>query len=304
MIIPLYIPGVAEYGFCKEKFESAERMLEDSDTDKQENKQELSAVLKILGQNPDAVRFLKAEFGERYVQVYDRLTKISPFSGLELTVDEFSADNGKKRTQNDWFDYWDDVNDGRVMVSMGSLYQTFKLLKRMSEDGTNEDIVLAQRFVDSLRDDFDWSGKKNWLISSTRVNYSGNDNLDGKIIQYYRSKQAELMKQTNLTIPVYRDTQITEVIKDIDGLVYLQTLFDTEDDSEEIMRALEFISGKGRSKIKVWSAATDGKVWKYTRDSDPTRAAGFDCYVSEFRVFGSGDVVSQGCSRGVLISPR
>lgn len=76
----LHIPGLAEYPHCKAQFELAERLLERPD----ENKPELSGILKTLDDNPDVVRFLEAEFRDRYRQVYDRLTKISSPSAAPL----------------------------------------------------------------------------------------------------------------------------------------------------------------------------------------------------------------------------
>ena len=66
----LYIPGADEYVVCKEQFELAERLLETSGS-----KEELSNLLQTFNDNLDAVRFLEAEFGERYGQVYGELSK-------------------------------------------------------------------------------------------------------------------------------------------------------------------------------------------------------------------------------------
>ncbi|MBU0470859.1 MAG: hypothetical protein KJ598_01150, partial [Nanoarchaeota archaeon] len=152
----------------------------------------------------------------------------------ELCLDEVSADNGRKRTQDDWFKYWSKIKDGRVMASMGDLYTSFKLIKKMRESGTAEEQAIAQRYLNSLREDFDWPGKKNWLVSSTRLIYSGNS-LDTRIIHHYRSNGLELTKEVILEVPIYRGIEIEDVFSSDRGSAYLQALLDTEDDPEMII---------------------------------------------------------------------
>ncbi|MDP3734686.1 MAG: hypothetical protein Q8R37_05650, partial [Nanoarchaeota archaeon] len=123
--------------------------------------------------------------GERLVNldIHSKLDELIKLS-CGLTLDLLPADNGSKRTQDQWFNqYWNTVTAGTVMASMGDLYRNFKTLKRVSEQGTVEQKMLAQTLLASLRDDFDWPGK-NLLISSTRINYAENKSLDGEIIHH------------------------------------------------------------------------------------------------------------------------
>jgi len=223
----------------------------------------------------------------------------------ELCLDEVSADNGRKRTQDDWFKYWSKIKDGRVMASMGDLYTSFKLIKKMRESGTAEEQAIAQRYLNSLREDFDWPGKKNWLVSSTRLIYSGNS-LDARIIHHYQSNKPELTKEVTLEVPIYHETNIGDIFNDNKGSVYLQTLLDTEDDAETIISTLEFISGKRRAGITGytagWSQASLSDALKQ-RGRFPNGAAGFDYDDDEFHILGSNNIGCPGCSRGVLVTP-
>ncbi len=221
-----------------------------------------------------------------------------PVEGLENKVlfDEIPADNGSKKTQNQWFDYWSSITDGRIMASMGDLYVAFKEIKDKYENGSDSDKSKAKQVLDGLRDDFDWPGKNNWLIAGTRLEYNGSD-LNAKISQHYRCNRPDLVKDSNIEVPVYRGVPVTQVVSDPKGLAYLQTLLDTNDNGERIMQTIEFISGKNRNKIVIWTADSGD------RGSIPNRVAGFYYYFGLFHVFG-GLIDFSGRSRGVLDSPR
>ena len=208
----------------------------------------------------------------------------------DVIIDVGPEDNGNKRNQNEWFKYWSKIDDGRVMASMGDLYLVFKQLKI---DVENDD-ENAKSLLISLRNDFDWPGQKNWLISSTKLQYDPS-NTNVKIIHHYDCSDKSLIKEK--TVPVYRDTPIIQVVNDEQGIEYLQAYFDTDDDGETIIETLEFIGNKNRSDIRVWTATQESKI------SNPTRASGLNYSSSQFRVNGS-NIVSAGRSRGVLINPR
>jgi hypothetical protein len=286
----LQVSGLLEYPLCKDRFLRARALLEDDGV----NDSELKDILDTFERFPDAVDFVQAEFPD-FPDVHQRLTSLMT-PERKFNLDEATVDNGTKRTQNDWFDYWENIDDGRVFASMGDLYCNFKLLKKISEEG--KDQALLQRVTDKLHDDFDWSGKSNWLTTSTRVNYQS-DSLEGSIIHHYRSSQSDLMDKTNLLIPEYRGTIITKVVKSGEGLHYLQTLFDTKDDAETIVQALEFISEKSRKEIQVWTAKKANHT--YTRKSHPKRAAGFYYLSGCFHVLGIYVMDIAGLSRGVAL---
>jgi hypothetical protein len=211
------------------------------------------------------------------------------------SVDAVAADYGNKRTQDKWFDYWSQIKDGRIMASMGDLYQYFKSLRQQSEKGNAAQKKSVDAALVSLRTDFDWPGKQNWLIAGTRLFYQA-ANENAKIVQHYKCNKPALIKETDLVVPVYRNVEIILVTRDSCGLNYLQVLHDTKDSAEEIISTFEFISDKKRDKIKIWTAALSNST--YTRQSHPARAAGFDYNCDDFRISGYGINVA-GCSRWV-----
>ncbi|MEK6969597.1 MAG: hypothetical protein AABW48_04170 [Nanoarchaeota archaeon] len=238
--------------------------------------------------------------GKSLIEVLEEVCQPESILGWELTLDEQAADDGKKKTPNEWFDYWSNITDGRVMASMGDLYHSFKIIKKMHEQGTEQEHAKAKSLLFSLRDDCDWTGKQNWLISSTRLFYSGTS-LDARIIQHYRCPRPELVKETIVEVPVYRGTPLKTIVNEQQGLAYLQALFDTEDDAKTILQTLEFVSGKRGDSLVSWTANTTTKDTQYTRASHPQRAAGFEIYGNQFRVVGSNFKNDLGCSRGVRL---
>ncbi len=210
-------------------------------------------------------------------------------------LDKFAADGGNKKLQADWIKCWNLINDGRAMASMPDFYQAFKVLKEMQKVEPEK----AEKLIAGLRKDMDLSGPNNWLVSSTHLTYSGNS-LDTIISHHYGCDKSKLTQNTNIEVPVYRDTVITKVVGTTIGLTYLQTLFDTSDTAEEIINVLEFISGKEWGKIKIWTASND-RNGTHRRDNHPERTAGFFYGTSYFHVIGS-NFDSPGLSRGVDLS--
>jgi hypothetical protein len=288
-MLKIQVSGLSEYPLCKKQFLRAKTLLRDAE----ENRDELMGLLHLLDSNNPGLDFVRAEFGGEYLQVYNALRQINPSSGISLT--ESVEDNGTKRTQDGWFDYWKNITDERTMASMGDLYVNFKVLHKMAKEGTGDEKLFVHQMLTSLRKDFDWPGRSNWLISSTRLDYQ-TDSLEGTITQHYQSNRTKLTKETSLVIPEYRGTIITDVLETSEGLNYLQTLFATDDDNEGIMQTLEFISEKARLDIKVWTATV-----KNFRKSHPKRAAGFDCNFGCFHVYGNYYMNGAGLSRGVAL---
>ena len=214
-----------------------------------------------------------------------RETSPSTGEGFEgIITDCHAAEKGDRRTQDEWIEYWN--KSDRVMASMADYYQYFKQLKG------NNDEDKVKTLLTSLREDFDHQEKGNWLISSTRLVYS-KDNLDARIIPHYGCAEQE----AKIKVPVYRRTPVTQVVSEGEGLTYLQTLFATDDEEEEIIQTLEFVSGKERQEIKVWTPTVGGNN---SRSQYPSRAAGFYCSNDNFRVDGDGSLDDRGRSRGVI----
>lgn len=214
-----------------------------------------------------------------------------------MIIDEEPADNGEKKTQDNWIAYWNKVADGRIFASMGDYYFAFKEIKNKFEQGTESEKREAEVLRDSIQQDFDWQNKRNWLISSTRFSYH-KDCVNAKMTSYYSCTQRELAKPIKLVVPEYRRICIAEVVSEPEGLALLQAVLNTQDSAEMLMSVVEFISSKKRSEIYVWTAA------KSDRKSISERAAGFLYSYDGFHIYCNLSIGNTGRSRGVLIKPR
>jgi hypothetical protein len=207
-------------------------------------------------------------------------------------LDAAPADGGQYRTQDQWIDYWNNLDGDKYMASTADFYSGFKGLKAAMESEDAEEKKNAKKIVDSLRKDFN----DRWIVSSTRLQYNTNpaDKLEGKIIHHYRSKNPDLTKEITLTIPVYRNKDFTDVIGSEEGLKYLQAYWGTEDDANTITNIMEFISGKNKNEIKVWTAAVKSDEYSTeTRKSNSERVAVLVFDLGRFRIGGGYDNLSK-----------
>ncbi|MEK6853136.1 MAG: hypothetical protein AABX64_00460 [Nanoarchaeota archaeon] len=228
--------------------------------------------------------------GESLIDILERVCRSESTSEHELTLDEKSAENGKKKTADEWIKYWNKIKDGRVMASMGDLYANFKIIKKMRESGTAEGQAKAQSYLNGLREDFIWESNEGGLIANTRLFYSANS-LDARVVQHYKCKKPELTKERVIEVPVYEGTLIEEVADSGSGLTYLQTILDTEDDAEIIIQTLEFIGSKSRSDIFSWTAPTKSEKY-YTRAKMPERAVWLNSGTGRFYLNCSSSPIS------------
>lgn len=208
-----------------------------------------------------------------------------------------------RRTPDRWIEYERKLDDGRVIASCGELYAGFKLLRRMYEHGTAEQQKKSQRYLDRLRKDFHWNEDRGGLTASTRLFYSGNS-LDARIAHHYRCKMPELTTERTIEVPVYRGTPVEKIVGEENGLTYLQAFLDTQDDGETIIQSMEFVSGKTRANIFVWTANTTPSNTAITRSSRPERAAWFGCDGDDLNLLGNDYLNGDSAARGVRLAPR
>ena len=124
---------------------------------------------------------------------------------------------------------------GIVMASMADFY----------EAGKSADPLI----IKSLR-----KNSHLGVISSTTIRYQPS-NLSGTIIHYHNSLIADVIVR-EVKIPVYDASygvSLNAILADEQGLSYLQALFNTQDDPEEIKETLEKLSGKASRKIEIWT---------------------------------------------------
>lgn len=198
-------------------------------------------------------------------------------ASLQGAVDLQPADGGNSHTQNDWISYFNEFKNPRKrMISAPDVY-------RLGQNG-------SQDLLQSVREDFEQS----WIVSSTRINYAS-DTLDAKITHNYGSKVVQ-PTEIKVAVPVYQQTALSDALKAKEGINYLQALFNTKDDKDQIARTLTALSGKSVENIYVWTPN------QQNRASYQERAAGFDFGGGRFHVDGDFRVVDGGGrSRGVSV---
>lgn len=193
-------------------------------------------------------------------------------------IDLNPSDKGNTKTQDNWIAYFNDKNE--IMVSMPDIY--------LAEKSGN------QNLLDSLRKDF----KDTWIVSSTRIKYTGNN---ARIIHYFN--QGKLIKpiEHNIVVPDYYNngngTYLNAVPNVLECEAYLQALFETKDNISQIQNVLEKLSNYKADKTKLWTPSMDD------RNKNVERVSGFGYGSGVFRVNGSGSLLGgSGRSRGVRIS--
>ena len=209
--------------------------------------------------------------------------------GMKCLIDALPAENGAYKMQDQWIQYFNALKDGRVFASMPDYYPFFKQLKNSIETG--DDNAASQAVIQSLRKDF----KDRWIVSSTRIQNGINpaNSLEGKIIHNYGCKDTSLVNEEIKEIPVYSSAGIAEVVQEQKGLEYLRAYFGTNDSAETIIQLMGFVSGKERSKIKVWTADTDAR-------SQPTDKVAVLSYGGDgFHINGDDLLIDRGRARGV-----
>lgn len=194
-----------------------------------------------------------------------------------VIIDPHAADNGAIRIQDQWISYFNDAE--KAMISSPNVYQAGK--------------TASDELLGSLRRDFDESR----LVSSTRISYG--DGLSGKITHNHGSKVVKPSRRDVKVIPVYNGTPLSQALQSDEGIAYLQSLFDTNDESRDITGTLENLSKRKEGSIALWTQNQG------SRKTYNVGAVGFGGDGGGFRVSGYGHFgLYGGLSRGVSMSPR
>ncbi len=252
----------------------------------------------------------------------DNFASASTPSSLELsiTMDDYPARwrpytvRGCEVTLNDWLDSWGEINDGRVMASMGDFYLYFKSLKDKFDNGNREELLAAHAAMIRFKSDFckdSYYPKCKVLLTGTRVFYNPNDET-AKIVHHYQCNRPELIKEIDSIIPVYNIIPIDEVSKTESGLKCLQALLDTSDGPEIIIPTLKLINDIDIDKvlreddvIKVDTPNTgkereDSKLLGYSSES----TVGMEYLDGSLSITCVSNDLKEGFTRGVrIVSP-
>ncbi len=121
----------------------------------------------------------------------------------------------------------------KIMASMPDIYEAGK--------SSNHNLI------ESLRKDFEESG----IISSTRIDYK-KSSLEGTITHYFGSSVVKPIEK-KLIIPIYEGEYLDNVLKDRQGLIYLQSLFNTDDGAKKIEDTLNKLSNLHILSTRLWT---------------------------------------------------
>jgi len=175
-------------------------------------------------------------------------------------LDKKSALNGATKTQDHWIEHWNGVNGERYFASMRDMYDAFKQIK--------QDPASHKKLLANLRKDF----KENWVVTSTRIFYNADD-LGARIVHHYGSGNDSLKTEFTLDVPIYRRVDISTALGNQSGIDYLQAFFGTEDNSDTIIETLEYVGGKNKKDIYLWTPDQDSRksvseraAWLYYLD--------------------------------------
>ncbi len=256
-------------------------------------------------------KLLKPIEPEKYISPEDALEQIAklpdapempepeqPDTDLEnkiMLLDLFPADNGSRKIQEGWMNYWNTIKDGRVFASMPDFYTAFKQLKEFAKRETIKDKIFVDQYLNTLQNDFNSDENGNWLMSGTRIIYRSDDKAT---IMHHYGRMEVNVNVYDIKIPHLPGINLPGVVSGVrNGLRFLKSLFDTDDDPGTIMEILEFISGKNRNSITVWAPDP------IDRDDKPHRTAGFRSGLGDGQFYVCGNVESDvvGRSRGVAI---
>jgi hypothetical protein len=204
-----------------------------------------------------------------------------------IKLEAVPTENGICRSQEEWMGYWRNIDDNKIFASMHNLYSSFSRLKKYVDRETDANkIILAEKFMSGLQDDFNATKTGYGLYSSTRIKYEATKNTNAVIIHNCNSWSGE-HRMDWVNVPVYRGVDIINVISSKDGFEYLKALFDTNDGPETIVKTLEFISGKNATSILIWTPD------KKTRKESQEMATSF-CYVGGTDFFVNADCPIEG----------
>ena len=175
-------------------------------------------------------------------------------------------------TQEDFIKHFN--SKGEKMISAADIYTAAKQ--------ENKGII------ESLKQDF----KDSYVITSTRIIYN-KDNLNADIIHDANSTIAKPKTLNQVKIPVLDG----EVGHDVDIEAYLQSLFDTKDSINEIMRVLKRFDNE--RKLYLWTPSQSSRANKQVRCVSL-------CFsdLGRFDVFGDGWFIYVGLSRGVIVESK
>ena len=106
--------------------------------------------------------------------------------------------------------------------------------------------------------------------------------MQAKIIHDHKARFIGSGKKYTINVPVLSGVKLSTLAQNPQGIAFLQAVLGTVDNYETMATTLEFLSGKSRNNILIWTPN------QAARARIPKRKAGFDFHQGNFRVSGSG----------------
>jgi hypothetical protein len=158
----------------------------------------------------------------------------------------FPRPDDKYRTPVEWMQFFKSI--GVDMISAPNVHTVWQ---QDSED-----------YLTMLRKDF----KDRWLNTSSQLEFSTTD-MSLTIVHNAGSRKEKRLRLDK--VPCYNDVKIEKVLSTDEGLRFINAVFDTKYDPEEMIQFLEGLSERKSSKIVVWTPSQD-----YRKDH-PIRSVDF-----------------------------
>lgn len=181
----------------------------------------------------------------------------------KLVLDPATAENSALKTQDQWIEYWNNVNDGRWLPSAAEFYRVFRQAYFDLRDRKRKND--AKSLVKTVRKEFSKHDFPNYnLATGTKIAfYEPESPIEARIMYDYNSSK---ISQSCIEVP-----QIAafgyfpfyyECLDELDvkEFEFLQKLLGTSDTKKQILDVLSTISGRRKSDLIMWvtRSSSDG----------------------------------------------
>ncbi|MFH0797861.1 MAG: hypothetical protein V1906_00455 [Candidatus Woesearchaeota archaeon] len=200
-------------------------------------------------------------------------------NGLDLILDEtpISADYMGRQLKMPQGSLINKFNSqSRILASMPNIY--------------NEAKKNYRAIIDNLKSDIESTR----IVTSTLIDYKKNA-LDAKITHYYNSSIVVPI-QNKVLVPIYHNANISEVLSNEEGLMYIRAMFNTQDNPEDIITTLRTLSYTD----SIWVMTSDRQF----EDEDTKMAAALGHMYGRLVIYANLNTkTEEGRSRGIRIMP-
>ncbi len=157
-------------------------------------------------------------------------------AGSLLILDQTPADKGANKNQTNWVSYWNNSYDNRLFASVKDFYNI-----------TQQKNSFADTTLTGIRKELE----NHIILTSSRIRFA-TKSQHAKIITYFGSQKIKPLEYM-IKIPEYNKKELKNVLKENEGISFLQALFGTADGSLLIEMTLEKLSRYPNGNICIWT---------------------------------------------------